>query len=293
MADFDSLYAEDGLKGIIPYAFGLAGPGYQFLCDKLKNGVNFWIIVSKRTKIPFYAVDDEKIYFSLYTSEDLANKKCDELAADNFYTEAVLFQKLHLVQELWRRYRDLGLTHLKLDGYIWVNILDLTHPASYDGFLSNQAPLRNARLNIALYYAMQHFLENLPCDPLLTYLWETLKESYFYVLVRPIENLKPGQVLSKENMDVHRLELEDGTYGFAVFTDNQFVSGYAAALGLSPEEYLAGFTPDFPSLVEYMQINHGLPAVVNPCFGSFVLSLDFFSELNTIALNQEAARQSK
>lgn len=273
MADFNSLYKEEGLRGIIPYAFGLAGAGYQFLCEKLKEGVPFWVMVSTLTKIPFYEYDfdEERLYFKLYTDEKLAKA--------GPYMEAVLLDEPQLAMEIWKRYRDLGISHLKLDDYVWVSITDLVAPASYDGFLSNNAPLRNAALNAELYYTMQYYFADYSCDELLGRLWRTLKESQFYVLVKPIKKLRPGQALTKDNMDVHRLNLDDGKVGFAVFTDWQFVVGYAASLGLPAEEYSAAYTPGLQDLLDYMWENPENPAVFNYLYGSFEFDLDAFAML--------------
>ena len=42
MANLQSIFNESGLQGIIPYGFDLDGPGYRFLCDKLKEGISFY-----------------------------------------------------------------------------------------------------------------------------------------------------------------------------------------------------------------------------------------------------------
>lgn len=66
MANLTLLFNEHGLGGIIPYAFGMSGSEYQFLCDKLKAGEPFSIVVSKETGMPFFFVEEGKVYFSLY-----------------------------------------------------------------------------------------------------------------------------------------------------------------------------------------------------------------------------------
>ena len=54
MANLEALFNDNGLQAIIPYAVGAAAQGYKFLCQKLRDGVSFWIIVSSDSKMPFF-----------------------------------------------------------------------------------------------------------------------------------------------------------------------------------------------------------------------------------------------
>ena len=44
------------------------------------------------------------------------------------------------VDALWRRYRDLGATHVRLDDAVWVAIKDLASSATYEGIISFETP---------------------------------------------------------------------------------------------------------------------------------------------------------
>ena len=59
MANLKTIFEEDGIAGVIPYAFSPEEPGYQFLCGKLKEPVPFYILVC-----PFPAEGSE--YFVQY-----------------------------------------------------------------------------------------------------------------------------------------------------------------------------------------------------------------------------------
>lgn len=76
MANLHALYNENGLQAIIPYAFGAIGRGYKFLCQKLRVGITFWIIVSSASKMPFVSAAEETVFFFLYTTLEQTNVKC-------------------------------------------------------------------------------------------------------------------------------------------------------------------------------------------------------------------------
>lgn len=80
MANLQSIFNESGLQGIIPYGFDLDGPGYRFLCDKLKEGISFYVVADPETGLPYYFADSNHVYFNLYSTEEMAAAKCDEIA---------------------------------------------------------------------------------------------------------------------------------------------------------------------------------------------------------------------
>ena len=290
MADLNSLYQETGLQGILPYAFTRNGKGYQFLCEKLKEGAPFYILSSRDMLSPFVMTGEGKVYFALYSSESfaMANAKCDKLAMDKFYVEAVSIEPGEQACALFKRYRDLGITHLYLDEFCWVDIRDLAPPATYDGLLSLKAPLRNAQLNAALYYMMQHMQAGIPCDPIIKYFWDLLKEGHLYVPVRPNSPLRPGEKLDLATSDLHLLEMEDGSITFQAFTDPEFTLIYAESMGLNPEEYTAGFTPGLADIKQYMFAHPDQKLLLNAFRGNFIFTLKTFEEMEMVALNQSA-----
>ena len=143
MANLQSIFNESGLQGIIPYGFDLDGPGYRFLCDKLKEGISFYVVADPETGLPYYFADSNHVYFNLYSTEEMAAAKCDEIAMTKRYTIPALLETSGWVDALWRRYRDLGATHVRLDDAVWVAIKDLASSATYEGIISFETPLRN------------------------------------------------------------------------------------------------------------------------------------------------------
>ena len=132
MANLQSIFNESGLQGIIPYGFDLDGPGYRFLCDKLKEGISFYVVADPETGLPYYFADSNHVYFNLYSTEEMAAAKCDEIAMTKRYTIPALLETSGWVDALWRRYRDLGATHVRLDDAVWVAIKDLASSATYE-----------------------------------------------------------------------------------------------------------------------------------------------------------------
>lgn len=288
MADLNALFTESGLQGIIPYAFGMTGQGYQYLCQKMREGIPFWVIASTTNNMPFVFAEGEKTYFSLYSTQSQAEQKCDELAMDKFYTQAAPLFPDGWAADLWKRYRDLGATFLRFDDTIWIDIRDLAPAATYDGLLNSKAPLRNALLNAALYAMMQFVEADIECDSVIAYFWRLFKERYLYVPVLPKEPLSSGQALDLTTTEYHIVTLQDGSQAFLAFTDIEAIRIYAMQYELSTAEYTAAYTPGFFDLKEFMMANPELPVIVNHCSGDFLFSLELFEHFELITLNQTA-----
>lgn len=287
MADLNELFRENGLEGVVPYAFDKQGKGYEFLRRKLLEGVRFYIVMSESTGLPFIFAQQEKTYFCLYSNMNAAEFKCDKLAKDKLYTFALDAEPKDSAPDLFLRYRDMGITHLLMDDSIWIDMRDIVTPATYDGLLNVSVPLRNARLNAAMYCMLQYTRADIPCDELIAYFWTVFKNSHFLVPVRPNNSLKPGQKISLDNTSFHVLT-DDETEYIAVFTDPDFLALYAEAYELQPEEWTAAVTPGFADLVEYMKGNPKQKIVINPVRGDYGLDLDLFAQLDVIALTHQA-----
>ena len=232
MANLNVIYKESGLQGIIPYGFGMDGQGYRFLCSKLKEGVSFYVIASPTTTLPYVFVDHEHIYYNLYTTEEAAASKCDILAMDKHYAVPALLETAGWADILWRRYRDLGATHVRIDDAVWISIRDLTTVATYEGIINFETPLRNPTLNAVMYTYQQDYEAGTCTDALTALYWETFKKSLFYAPLRPTRSIKPGESLTSDNSDFHFVELEDGSTAFLLFTDDEFKRIYAESYGL-------------------------------------------------------------
>lgn len=295
MADFKAIFEESGLLGIVPYAFNMNGKGYDFLCDKLKKGEAFWAVYADKTNVPFISVDGENgyVYFSLFSSPEQAEQFTLQLGANDFRTTAIKIDAGDNAQNVWLQYRDLGITHLRFDEAIWINIEDLAPKATYDGMLNAKLPIRNAKLNAALYYMLQFIDADIRFDEGIAYFWRLFQESIIYVPVHPQTALKQGEALKEDNMDYHYMTTPDGSNSILAFTDQHFLEAYAQQKALKPEEYTAAYTPDFSHLKQFMEENPKLSVVLNPYYGGFILSLKLFSEIETITLNQAAVNASE
>ena len=289
MADFKAIFEESGLVGIVPYAFNMNGKGYDFLCDKLKNGERFWGIYSDENCVPFISIDEETnyVYFSLFSSPEQAEQFTLQLAANDFRT-AVVEINTDVNKNVWLQYRDLGISHLRFDDAIWISIADLAPKATYDGMLNAKLPIRNERLNMALYYMLQFIDADIRFDNSVAYFWRLLQESFFYVPIRPLTPLKKGEALKPENSDYHHATTNDGEDAILAFTDQQFLESYALQNHLKPEDYTAAYTPDFEHLKKFMEDTPDVPIILNTCHGSLTLTLDLFEEMERISLNQAA-----
>lgn len=288
MANLDALFNDNGLQAIIPYAVGAAAQGYKFLCQKLRDGVSFWIIVSSDSKMPFFSAVKEKVYFSLYSTSEQANFKCAELAMANYFTEPVMIDSIGWSTRLWKRYRDLGATYLQMDDAVWINMLDLTPAATYNGILNGQTPLRNDQLNPAIYCLLQAQSAGEDCSALSAYFWRTFKESRLYAPMRPIRSLNPGESLTINDCDYHYAALQNDCKALLCFTDADFLTIYAESLELSPEEYTVVVTPGYDEIRSFIHLHPDIQLLINIGAGNMILNETIISEFEMIELNQSA-----
>ena len=293
MANFKAIYEESGLLGIIPYAFNMTGQGYNFLCDKLKNGEAFWIIYSEENNVPFISVDDvtNYVYFNLFSSSEQAEKLTLQLAANDFHTKVIKIDAAATdsATNLWLQYRDLGITHLKFDDAIWVNIDDLAPKATYDGMLNPKLPIRNAQLNAALYYMLQFIDANIQFNESVAYFWRCFQNSHLYVPIYPRVALKQGETLKNDNIEYHHVTDSNGRTSILAFTDNHFLNAYVQQENLKSEYYTAAYTPDFVHLKTFLEENKEISITLNHYYGDLLLTLELLNEMESITLNQAAS----
>lgn len=289
MADLNAIYKDNGLQGIIPYAFGMKGQGYQFLCQKLMEGIKFWVITSPDTGMPYVFAVQDRVMFGLFSTPEQATSKCDELAMDNFITSAVELDTAGWAQQLLKRYRDLGATHLLLDDSVLVKMSDIAPTATYDGILNSQTPLRNSKLNPALYCLAQFSAAGIENDALVAYFWNLMKESRLYVPKRPTRQLQPGEALTDQNSDFHYITLEDGQKAVLCFTDADFVSIYAEAAESPPEECSVAATPTYTDWKGFIDQSNGMAMVLNAGAGDFLFTQEMIRDYEVILLTQAAS----
>lgn len=290
MANLKAIYDANGLQGIIPYALGMHGQGYQFLCQKLMEGEPFWVIAASDTGMPYVFAVNDQVLFGLFSTEQQASFKCDELARDNFMTTPVLIEPTDWAPVLFKRYRDLGATHLSLDDSALVRITDVAPAATYNGILNQQTPLRNALLNPALYCFAQFSAAGIENDALAAYFWNVLKDSRLYAPKKPIRQLQPGEALTDENSDFHYTTLEDGTIAVLCFTDAGFVDIYAKAAGLAAGDCSVAATPTYKDWKGFIDANPGMAMVLNAGAGDFVFTQEDIKAMDMIVLNQSASQ---
>lgn len=293
MANLQSIFKESGLQGIVPYGFDLDGPGYRFLCDKLREGISFYVVAEPETGLPYYFVDSNHVYFNLYSTEEAAAAKCDEIAMNKRYSVPALLETNGWADALWKRYRDLGATHVRLDDAVWTSMKDLAPIATYEGIISFETPLRNPTLNSIMYCYRQDVQAECCTDAMVALFWETFKRSTFYAPLRPTRTLHPGESLNAENSDFHYLTMNDGRKAFLLFTDDEFKMIYGAGTKLSSEEYKVVNVFNYDEIREFFADVPGLCAVVNAgCGGGFSLTPESIDEFESVALNQAALQKS-
>jgi len=289
MANLNAIYKEDGLQGVIPYAFGLEGPGYNFLCNKLKQGEKLYIVTAKANSMPFYFFNEEKIYFNLYDSESAAAAKGDELARNKFYTYPTEMNMGDYAPAIWKRYRDLGITHIRINDAVWVRVSDLAPICEYEGMLTPETPLRNPTLNAAIYTALQFMEADAATNELMAYMWETVKGSTFYAPIRATRPLRPGESLGPENSDFHFYVNEEGERALLIFTDDEAKLIYAQTEELRPEEIQVVYTPDWNDVMDYLRENPKIAVIINLHAGNMLLTEEIIEEYERNALNIAAS----
>lgn len=292
MANMQSIFQESGLQGIIPYGFELDSPGYRFLCEKLKEGTAFYVIAEPETGLPYYFTDSKHIFFNLYSTEEMASVKCNEIAISKRYTVPARLDTCGWADSLWKRYRDLGATHIRLDDAVWLSLKDLAPVATYEGVLSPKTPLRNPTLNSIMYCHRQDVEAECCSDALTALFWNTLKNSYFYAPLHPTRTLLPGESLDHSNSDFHYVALQDGRSALLLFTDNEFKLIYGGNAQLRPEEYKVVSLLTYDELQRILMDRPGLCLIINAGCGGFSVTPEAIEELDLIALNQEALQRS-
>jgi len=293
MANLQAIFDANGLQGIVPYAFGMKGQGYQFLCQKLMEGIPFWVITAEDTGMPYVFAVDDRVMFGLFSTQAQAASKCDELAMSNFVTVPVYIDPQGWAQRLLKRYRDLGATHLLLDDSALVKISDIAPMASYDGIINPQTPLRNARLNAALYCLAQFSAAGIENNALVAYFWEVMKNSRLYAPKRPTRQLQPGEALTDQNSDFHYIILEDGKKAVLCFTDGEFVNIYAEVAELPSEDCSVASTPGHTDWKGFLDHNPGMGMVLNAGAGDFLFTQEIIREYELAVLNQSASDAGK
>jgi len=283
MANLKAIFEEDGIAGIIPYAFDREEAGYQFLCSKLKEALPFYILVRADFCFPFYRFEDEgeKMYFSVFTNKEQALETCDQLALANFNVQPFYLE--HPDPNVWTMYREYGVTHICVDGFVYIDIEDLAPPCTYEGILNNQTPLRNPSFNEALYVLLQYESTGTNVDPLKAIFWEKLNETIFYVPRRMTRKLEPGEIVNNSNSDFHFLEGNGQVY-LPVFSDDLFLQFYAAEYEVAPEDAKLVYTANLPDLIKYMENHPDVQVIINPVLGDVVLNRDVLEELEGISI---------
>lgn len=287
MADLDALYSYEGLPAIIPYAFSQTSPGYKYLCEKMKTTGSIWCVVDSEDEFPIVLTEPDKVFFKIFTNEDMGQHECDRLAMDRYYSKLVPLSLDTYASEIWKRFRDCGATHLRLDNAVWISIADLAPAATYDGFINVNAPLRNANLNSALYCYCQHVKADAASVKLAAYVWDIIKQAHFCLPILPIDPLKPGESLSSDNVQFHYIEQDNNRNALLVFTDENFLTIYKDALKLSQEDCGAFYTPSFESLRDIM-VENEIDLCINLYAGSFLLTNELCAEFEQAALNAAA-----
>lgn len=278
MANLKTIFEEDGIAGIIPYAFGPEEPGYQFLCGKLKDPIPFYILVRADICFPFYQYeeDGEKMYFSVFTDKERALETCDQLALESFNVQPFYLE--NPAPDVWTMYREYGITHIRVDNFVYVQIEDLAPPCTYEGILNNKTPLRNPSFNEALYVMLQYESAGFNVDALQAVFWERLNDSTFYVPRRMTRKLKSGEAVNDSNSDFHFLDIEGQRY-LPVFSGDLFLQFYAAGFEIPPEDSKLVFTTNLPDLMVYMKNHPDTQVIINPVMGDVVINHETLEEL--------------
>ena len=292
MADLKTIYDEDGIQGILPYAFNSNEPGYKFLCDVLKAGYTLWFLVGQRNNMPFLEVVESKLYFSFFTTEEEAHNHADTLARHRYYTTPIKTETDTAFDLLWKRSRDLGATHINIDQAVWINIKDLAPVAEYDGYISADAPIRNAKINSLMLLFNQQISADIKNDRLTAELWRALQDSRFYVPLMLTEEIEPGKAMTDDNSSPHTINYGEGLLTLPVFTDQAFLTAYAQAFELPDEAWAVVKTPDLKEILNYTRNNAQLAAIINPCSLDLLLSKDAIEEFERIALVDDAQARS-
>lgn len=283
MANLNSIFEEDGIAGIIPYAFSREEAGYKFLCGKLKEALPFYILIRGDLCFPFYQFeeDGDKMYFSIFTNKEQALEACDQLVLECFNVQPFYIE--HSAPDIWTMYREYGVTHIRVDNFVFIAIEDLAPPCTYEGILNNQTPLRNPSFNEALYVMLQYENAGHEANALKAIFWEKLNDSTFYVPRRMTRKLEPGETVDDSNSDFHFLEGGGQKY-LPVFSGDIFLQFYAAEYDLPPEDSKLVYTADLQELVEYMNRNPGTQVIINPVMGDVVINGEILEELEGISI---------
>lgn len=155
MADLHAIYHEFGLSGLIPYAIHPGTKAYYLVLEKLKSNDPIFILQSS-LNAPFLIVKDGTYQTYLFSSQELAQKKQQQLSDQRQETNIVEIKDPYDRDSFFKILFDAGVEALFLDEIISISVktlcADLPH---YDGQPNDEYLLRNGRLNGDTYYYLQ------------------------------------------------------------------------------------------------------------------------------------------
>lgn len=239
MADLNAIYQEFGLTGLIPHALRQGTRAYQILLEKIKDGDKLFYLESFLS-MPFIIVKDQTYQTFIFTNEELAGAKREELKTARYDT---IMREIPAGKErsiLLRSFYDDGVTHLCLDEAMSIPLRGLVPDLPrYDGYPSENHMLRNAALNGATAYYTQFVWAQMN-NPVAENHWADLMlKGKFLLMVQDA----PAQ-----NYPILTITTQNKTCAL-VYTDWRLV-GYDFKTQIP-----GGFVIDFVEMMELIQTN--------------------------------------
>lgn len=272
MADLQSIYKEFGLQGIVPYAFQRGGEAYQFLIEKMKEEVPWYLIISEVTTVPYLDMTHLGAYAAVCLSEEQAKAVCDRLAHAGMLSHPVKLVAAEEKENAMLQIRDLGAIGVQIDDSLLIYIQDVVAAVEYDGFKSINDPLRNSAMNAVLYMLCQKIATGIPHKHLLQYLFCQIQAGHLLVPVAVADSAHG--TLGKDDFIVPIMHTEDGCSVVLVFTDTasfQSACAYDEKIKrLFPQKLT--YVAEYRFLVEMLTEKDGVAIVLNP--GTANLNID-------------------
>lgn len=276
MADLNAIYQEFGLTGLIPHALRQGTRAYQLLIEKIRGGDRLFYLES-HLSMPFVIVKDQTYQTFIFTNEELAGAKREELKANRYDTIMREIPAGEGRPALLRSFYDDGITHLCLDEAVSIPLRGLVPDLPrYDGYPSENHMLRNAALNGATAYYTQFVLAEMN-NPVAEKHWaELMTKGKFLLMVQDA----PAQ-----DYPLLTITIQDKICAL-IYTDWRLV-GYDFETPIP-----SGFIINFAELLELLQTN-GIDAILfnSPTF-HMLLDTEMLTAIQQINSSTVSNQQS-
>lgn len=300
MIDYDKIYEQEGLLGLMPYAHQRGQDGYKFFIEKFLKDGDFFVYTIPGSGLPCLEINDSnESYIDVFFDMDSTYKFIKLLHPE---TAIHAIQITHSSkQSVLSMCRDVGVSFIRCNCELLLCMDDLIPVIGYDGYLDGQ-PLRNAEMRLALHYTTQKAHDKASGDDLVVYrafhhLLRTSHVIFPMTLDKPKE--KVGVTISDDDFYIPYNQTPDGDVVFAMLSEDGF-QRFIEDDGVSEsikDLYKHGFLmiAPFSDLVHLVRtdnvsiaiIDYGVSYIITPEHLENIISFDYDKHMSLSVVEEE------